>query len=182
MKKSKAIFVLTALGLFVIVTIFLYSWRSAHPDPRTSVVTIAELVDKRFIHGNDFGVFKYMCNGRRLETYSIWYDSMTNGYKFVCQCDKSDPDRVRLDPYRPTFAEGEVRDTAQAEITNVRMNLLDSWVEFRYIVDSVGYHRMQYIKKEELLAMGIKHGSMIPARYLIANPQRSILDLNSHTE
>ena len=182
--KVKPVHWILALISFVfIVCSLIYVIRNRDPERTDWVKGIAQ-VDFRFYGRTGGRRYKYFVNGKEYKGFAgKGLEGNCVGDIYEVLINPNDFSESYLLNYRPLFLERESIAETVGEITNDINSMPEDGFnvvrpEFSYFVNGKKYKRVQEIKVPTDSSLFLQKGMQFRVRYLLENPQRSILDYN----
>ena len=120
-----------------------------------------------------------------MEYYGSSFATQVYGEKFLLYYDNDDTTEIDIHYDKPVFTKGETKDTkfSTAKIVSKNFGIIGkmtsqytSFINFSYTVNGINYERIQYVPIDfEEKYPNLEIGQEYQIRYLVENPQRSII-------
>ena len=160
------------IGLIVWAIIYSYS----DPDIEDKIETYAVIKEFKSKQGSGrVSVFEYTVNKKTYDFWGYYNNSLVIGDKFKLEYEKDKPKKSIAILDKPIFLESENTKILKGKIVDIQYFDKKS-VDFEYEADGLIFSRTQVLPDDfENLYPDLEIGKYYKVRYLIADPQRSII-------
>lgn len=168
------VILLSVIGLIILAIIYSFS----DPDIQNRKTTYALIKNFKSKAGSGrVSLFEYTVSNESFKQWGYYNDSYVVGELFETVFDSINPDKSQVMVDKPLFLETEKTSTTLGQITRIKDYKRYS-VDFEYSVDGLIYSKTQVLPDNyEELYSDLKTKNIYQVKYLIDNPQRSIIDL-----
>lgn len=166
---------LGVVGLIAWAVVYSFS----DPEIENQIETHAVIREFKSKQGSGrVSVFEYSVNEKTYDFWGYYNNSFVIGDKFKLKYEKDNPKKSIVILEKPIFLENEITDTIKGKIVDIQY-FNKSSIDFEYEVDGLIYSRTQVLSEDfENLYPDLEIGKYCKVRFLIDNPQRSIIYLD----
>ncbi|WP_375563108.1 hypothetical protein ACE193_11435 [Bernardetia sp. OM2101] len=172
---KQGVSVILIFSIFCVLLIIFLSFFREKKTTDGKIKAIATLVGSRKSH-NEEGEYKYFANGKVMSDYGLCFYSQVYGDKFLLYYDEENPSEPDIHYDKPVFTKDEVLKFSVGTISITFLYKYIRFIHFTYSINGIEYDRIQYLSDDfEEKYPNLETGQEYQIRYLVENPQRSII-------